>query len=137
VTRPDDLHEIVVAVIPDARGRILVQPRAGDPALAGTWELPGGKVRPEEDHAAALAREVSEETGLVVRVGELLAALCHVYPDRRVALHAYLCEPVGGDRPPRWARWARPAEVRAMPIPAANAPLLAAIEWRIGELDKE
>lgn len=127
-----EIQEIVVAVIIDDRGRILVQPRAADPALAGTWELPGGKIRPEENHAAALAREVEEETGLVVRVGELAGALCHAYADRRVALYAYLCEPVGTSRPPRWARWARPEEYRAMPIPEANGPLVDAIEHRLG-----
>ena len=122
------VEEIVLAAIVDRRGRVLVQPRTGDPALAGTWELPGGKVRPGEDHAAALAREVEEETGVAVRVGELAVALCHAYPDRRVALHAYLCEPVGGVRPVRWARWALPEEYRAMSMPAANAAIVDALE---------
>ncbi|HEU4463782.1 MAG TPA: NUDIX domain-containing protein [Gemmatimonadota bacterium] len=126
------LQEIVLAAIVDARGRMLVQPRAGDPALAGTWELPGGKVRPGEDHAAALAREVEEETGVAVRVGELAVALCHAYPDRRVALHAYLCEPVGSARPVRWARWTSPAEYRAMPMPAANGAIVDALERLLG-----
>ena len=122
------VQEIVLAAIVDARGRMLVQPRAGDPALAGTWELPGGKVGPGEDHAAALAREVEEETGVAVRVGELAVALCHAYPDRRVALHAYLCEPVGNARPVRWARWTSPQEYRAMPMPAANMAIVDALE---------
>ena len=130
------VHEIVVAAIVDARGRLLVQPRVGDPALAGTWELPGGKVNPEEDHAAALAREVEEEIGLVVRVGELAAALCHAYPDRRVALYAYLCEPVGVPTRPGRAQWARPEEYRAMPVPEANGPLVDAIERQIRGLDR-
>lgn len=123
-----EVQDIVLAAIVDGRGRVLVQPRVGDPALAGTWELPGGKVRPGEDHAAALAREVEEETGVAVRVGELAVALCHAYPDRRVALHAYLCEPVGAVQPVRWARWAFPEEYRAMPMPAANAAIVAALE---------
>ena len=126
------LQEIVLATIVDARGRMLVQPRAGDPALAGTWELPGGKVRPGEDHAAARAREVEEETGVAVRVGELAVALCHAYPDRRVALHAYLCEPVGSARPVRWVRWTSPAEYRAMPMPAANGAIVDALERLLG-----
>ncbi|HET6363323.1 MAG TPA: NUDIX domain-containing protein [Gemmatimonadota bacterium] len=122
------VEEIVLAAIVDVRGRVLVQPRAGDPALAGTWELPGGKVRPGEDHAAALAREVEEETGVAVRVGELAVALCHMYPDRRVAIHAYLCDSVGGARPVRWARWTSPEEYRAMPMPEANAAIVDALE---------
>jgi mutator protein MutT len=128
-------QEVVLAAVVDDRGRLLVQPRVGDAALAGTWELPGGKVLPEEDHAAALAREVEEETGLAVRVGELALALCHEYPDRRVALYAYLCEPVGSARPVRWARWASPAECRAMTIPEANGPILDAIERRLAGTD--
>ena len=127
-----EVDEIVLAAIVDGRGRILVQPRAGDPALAGTWELPGGKVRSREDHAAALAREVEEETGIAVRVGELAVALCHTYTDRRVALHAYLCDPIGDIRPVRWARWASPREYRAMPIPEANAAIVDALERAIG-----
>ena len=122
------VHEIGVAAIVDPRGRILVQPRAGDPALAGTWELPGGKVGPGEDHAAALVREVEEETGVAVRVGDLAVALCHAYPDRRVALHAYLCEPVGEARPVRWARWTSPEEYRTMPMPEANVAIVDALE---------
>lgn len=122
----------MLAAIVDERGRLLVQPRVGDPALSGMWELPGGKLLPEENHAAALAREVEEETGIAIRVGDLAAALCHVYPDRRVALYAYLCERVGSERPPRWVRWASVEEARAMSMPAANGPLLDAIERFLG-----
>jgi len=118
----------VLAAIVDERGRLLIQPRTGDPALARTWELPGGKILPEEDHAAALVREVEEETGVAVRVGELAAAMCHAYPERRVALYVYMCETIGTGRPPRWARWASPREYRAMPMPEANGPIVEAIE---------
>ena len=130
-----EFQEVVLAAIVDDRGRLLVQPRVSDDLLAGSWELPGGKVLPEEDHAAALVREVEEETGLAVRVGELALALCHEYPDRRVALYAYLCESLGSSRPVRWARWAAPAEYRAMPIPEANGPILDAIERRLAGTD--
>jgi mutator protein MutT len=131
------VQEIVLAAIVDGRGRVLIQPRSGDPTLAGTWELPGGKVRPGEDHAAALAREVEEETGVAVRVGELAVALCHAYPDRRVALHAYLCEPVGDARPVRWARWTSPEEYRAMPMPDANPAVVDALERALGARSAE
>ena len=121
------VEEIVVGAIVDGCGRFLIQPRVGDIAMAGSWELPGGKILPEEDHAAALVREIAEETGLAVRVGDLAVALCHAYPDRRVALYAYVCEPVGDAKPPRWVRWTRPAEYREMPMPEANGPILDAL----------
>lgn len=123
--------EIVVGVV--QRGdRFLVQPRRGDPAMAGLWELPGGKREPGEDPRAALAREVAEETGLTVRVGDLVCAVCHDYPDRRVSIAAYRCEPAGGERPPRWALWTTAAGYRDLPMPAANGPIVDAIERELG-----
>lgn len=64
----------VVAVGGVARntaGRLLVVRRANPPA-AGRWTLPGGKVRPGERLADAVRREFLEETGLEVRVGDLV-----------------------------------------------------------------
>ncbi|MBA3585085.1 MAG: NUDIX domain-containing protein [Gemmatimonadetes bacterium] len=132
-----EVEEIVLAAVVDEKRRVLIQPRVGDPAFAGSWELPGGKIDPGEDHAAALVREVEEETGIGVRVGSLVVALCHAYPDRRIALYAYLCHPVGTAKPPRWTRWARPSEYRAMPMPEANGPIVEAIERAIGVLDRD
>jgi ADP-ribose pyrophosphatase YjhB (NUDIX family) len=62
------------AVIRDAAGRLLMIRRGSEPAR-GKWSLPGGRVEPGEPHAAAAAREVLEETGLVVEVGDLLATV--------------------------------------------------------------
>lgn len=121
--------DVVIGVVLRGDGRFLVQPRAGDPTMEGMWELPGGKCDPDEDHHAALAREVEEETGLAVRVEvEPLCALCHVYPDRRLALWVHGCEPMGAAGAPRWARWVTVEEYRALPMPEANAAILAAVE---------
>ncbi len=43
-------------------------PPDAPPAAAGRWELPGGKVEPDETPTAALLRELAEELGLVVEV---------------------------------------------------------------------
>ncbi len=51
-------------------GRLLMVRRARG-TYAGRWSLPGGRVEPRERLAAALRREVAEETGLRIRVGEL------------------------------------------------------------------
>ena len=55
-------------------GRLLAARRSAPPALAGRWELPGGKVEPGETPVAALHRELAEELGVLVELGEEVAA---------------------------------------------------------------
>ena len=58
----------VGAVVLDARGRLLLIRRGHEPSR-GLWSVPGGRVEPGESMAAAVEREVREETGLAVRAG--------------------------------------------------------------------
>ena len=62
----------VSAVVVDDE-RLLMVRRNPDQILGGLWSLPGGKVAHRERLADALAREVREETGLDVVVGEQVA----------------------------------------------------------------
>jgi 8-oxo-dGTP diphosphatase len=64
--------QIIVAGALIADGALLVAQRDRPPELAGRWELPGGKVAPGETERDALARELSEEIGIAVAVGERL-----------------------------------------------------------------
>jgi 8-oxo-dGTP diphosphatase len=58
----------VGAVVLDSRGRLLLVRRGHEPGR-GLWSVPGGRVEPGESVAAAVEREVREETGLAVRAG--------------------------------------------------------------------
>lgn len=64
---------LVVAAAVIRSGTVLAARRTAPAVAAGRWELPGGKVDPGEDAAAAVTREVREELGCVVRVTGWLA----------------------------------------------------------------
>ena len=55
-------------------GEVLLVRRANQPD-AGKWAFPGGKIEPGEPVQAAAAREVVEETGVVVRPLQVFTAV--------------------------------------------------------------
>jgi 8-oxo-dGTP diphosphatase len=107
-------------VITDPDGRLLLIRRAHDPE-AGRWSLPGGKVEPGETAREATAREVAEETGLDVVVGEEVGQVCRPAPDGRTfVIHDFRCRPLDPQAVPRAgddaadARWVDGAAYAAL-----------------------
>ena len=67
------VREVVGAAVVDDLARptrLLAARRTEPPALAGGWEFPGGKVDPGETPEEALHRELREELGVAVALGE-------------------------------------------------------------------
>jgi 8-oxo-dGTP diphosphatase len=120
---------VTAAVIRRGR-RILVARRAGDDALAGMWEFPGGKLHPGESPEACLVREISEELGIAVAVVRALGSNEHRYPERTVRLLFYEAEVLSGRvklaAHDRFA-WVFPAEMAAYVFAPADRPMVAHI----------
>ena len=79
---------VVAGVLCDGE-RYLIARRPDGAHLAGLWEFPGGKVEPNETDQEALARELHEELGVEVEVGELLNAHQFDYKDKSIELVGY------------------------------------------------
>lgn len=74
-------------------GALLMVKRAHEPGK-GLWSVPGGRVEQGEYIAGALAREVKEETGVDVEVGDLVGIL-EVVGDPHYVILDFLAEPTG------------------------------------------
>jgi 8-oxo-dGTP diphosphatase len=91
----------VGAVVVDGDRRVLLVKRRHEP-LAGQWSLPGGALELGETLEAAAAREIREETGLVVDVGPVVEVFDRILVDEagQVRFHFvlvdYLCTVAGG-----------------------------------------
>src|SRR5215467_15766498 len=81
--------------------RVLLARRARAPLL-GHWSLPGGVVELGETLRAAAEREALEETGLIVKAGEVLEVLDRIIagknsaPQYHYVLIDFLCTAEGG-----------------------------------------
>ena len=113
---------------------VLIAQRKAGVHLENFWEFPGGKCLAHETPAECAVRETREETGLDIKIVEAWSAITHVYPDRTVILHPFLCRAESADAQARESRrvaWVRPEHLRRYPFPDANGPLLERLgKWR-------
>jgi 8-oxo-dGTP diphosphatase len=116
--------------------RLLVARRTAPPQFAGMWEFPGGKVEPGESAEQALHRELLEELGVKVRLGNELEAgsAAGWRLNDRAAMRVWLAELVDGEPRPlqdhdelRWINLGNHSEVLALPWIPADLPIVEAL----------
>ena len=69
--------------------KLLIARRPSGGMLGGLWEFPGGKQEPGESLRECLRREIREELGVEIEVGEHLVSIDHAYTHFRITLHAF------------------------------------------------
>lgn len=123
---PRPVIEVSAAII-FRDGKLLITQRYADSHLGGLWEFPGGKREQGETFEQCLARELSEELGVEVSVGELFESLTHAYPEKTVHLKFFQCRLRNGEPHPvgcASVKWAGRTELNAYSFPAADEQLL-------------
>lgn len=112
-------------------GKLLITQRRAGTHLGGLWEFPGGKRESQETFEQCLIRELREELGVTVAVGELFESVLHTYPERQVALKFFLGQLIQGEPQPlacAAVQWVSRTELNNYAFPAADAQLLTRLQ---------
>lgn len=119
-------------------GRVLLIKRANEPSK-GKWSIPGGLVEVGEGVRDAVAREVLEELGLRIRVGDLIGVFENVVRDGvggiryHFVILDYFAEPVSGvlrgNGEVADVRWCSPVEAWGLRLTSTTRRLLRQVEF--------
>ena len=125
---------IGVAVIWNDAGQILIDRRKPNGLLGGLWEFPGGKVELGETIPDCIHREIQEELGIEIEVGDRLIIIDHTYSHFHVTLNVHHCKHLSGEPQAIECdeiRWVELADLDSYPFPKANLQIIEALrQWR-------
>src|ERR1700690_1358907 len=108
-------------------GKVLITQRHSGSHLGGLWEFPGGKREAGETFEQCLVREIREELGVEISVGEMFEEIRHDYAEKSVHLKFFRCLLLAGEPQPldcAAVKWIEQAQLAAHDFPAADARLL-------------
>lgn len=84
-------HIHVTCAIIEKNGFVLAAQRSAAMSLPLKWEFPGGKIDTGESPEGCLKRELMEELGITVKVGQALSPNTYHYPAFTVTLYPFIC----------------------------------------------
>ena len=132
--KPLPFQVIGVGVVLNAAGEVLIDQRLEEGLLGGMWEFPGGKQEVGETIETCIARELKEELGIAVTVGEELITVDHAYSHKKLRFVVHLCDWQSGEPQPlasQQVRWVQPEDLGSYAFPAANARIIEALLGRL------
>ena len=119
--------KIGVGIIRNHKRDILIDLRRAEGEMGGLWEFPGGKVEPNETIQDCIKREIKEELGIEVSVGECLTIIEHQYPQFKVTLFVHYCQYIEGIPQAiecEEVRWVNLSEIDKYTFPEANYEII-------------
>ena len=87
----------VIKAVNENNKPIIFATQRGYGEFKGGWEFPGGKIEAGETPKEALKREIMEELGTEISVGELIDTIEYDYPEFHLSMDCFWCEMVSGD----------------------------------------
>lgn len=117
--KPAIPHHTVTAAVIRQRDRVLITQRPQSGLLGGMWEFPGGKQEAGESLHNCLRREIREELGVDLIIGDQLGVYKHAYTHYKVTLHAFECRLNGAKPQPikvNEQRWVQLEELEDFPM---------------------
>ena len=117
----------VTAAILIHKNKILIARRKYTDSEGGKWEFPGGKIRKNETPRQCLTREMKEEFGINVSVGEFFAESIYRYEHGAIKLLAYHTSWIDGQlslNAHADYRWVNPIQLEDYEFAAADLPFV-------------
>jgi 8-oxo-dGTP diphosphatase len=122
--------KIVTAAIIRNGKNILLARRAVGSKLAGKWEFPGGKVEGAETLEECLSRELNEELGVRVSVGEHFYSTEFIYEHGEFRIESFWVEILAGELEHKVHDrfdWVAPHQLLRYDLLPADEPIAAAV----------
>lgn len=126
-------YHVAAGMIWNDEGQLLIAQRPLEGLLGGLWEFPGGKQESDETLPECLNRELQEELGITVEVGELFCVVQHAFTHFKITLHAFTCRYTNGQ--PQtigvrdWA-WVTPEQLEQYSFGKADREVIRALNER-------
>ena len=117
----------VTAAIIERDGKVLMARRRKEVGFGGFWEFPGGKLEDGETPEKGLEREIAEELGVRIRVGEPLHSVTYRSPALSIELLAYRAVLISGEfklTDHDEIRWAEPSELEESTFSEPDRPVV-------------
>jgi len=120
---------LVTAAIIEKDGKFLITQRPDDGRHnANRWEFPGGKIDFGEEPRTSLKREIQEELGIEIEVGDIFECSSHVYDKiKQVILLGFYCKYISGEIQNldiKSYKWVTAEEMKDYDISEADLPFI-------------